>query len=76
MVNIIPKINVTTISLLKYDNTLRLKKLEFYLKINIVMFGGDNMSKDQYTFSENLKGEIILAVIIFFPLLFTITGIL
>jgi len=40
------------------------------------MYGGDNMSKDQYTFSENLKGEIILAVIIFFPLLFTITGIL
>ena len=34
------------------------------------------MSKDQYTFSENLKGELILAVLIFIPLLFTITGIL
>jgi len=34
------------------------------------------MSKDQYTFSENLKGELTLAVIIFIPLLFTITGIL
>ncbi len=34
------------------------------------------MSKDQYTFSESLKGELILAVLIFIPLLFTITGIL
>ena len=40
------------------------------------MYGGNNMSKDQYKFSENIKGEIILAVLIFFPLLFTITGIL
>ena len=40
------------------------------------MYGGDKMSKDLYTFSENLRGELILAVIIFFPLLFTITGIL
>ena len=40
------------------------------------MKGGDKMSKDQYKFSESLKGELILAVIIFFPLLFTITGIL
>ena len=34
------------------------------------------MSKDVYTFTESLKSEIILAVIIFFPLLFTITGII
>ena len=34
------------------------------------------MSKDQYTFTESLKSEIIFAVIIFFPLLFTITGII
>jgi len=34
------------------------------------------MSKDVYTFTESLKSEVILAVIIFFPLLFTITGII
>ena len=34
------------------------------------------MSKDQYTFSESLKSESILAVLLFIPLLFTITGII
>ena len=33
------------------------------------------MSNDKYTFSENLKGELILAILMFIPLLFTITGI-
>jgi hypothetical protein len=34
------------------------------------------MSKDEYTFTESFKSETILAEIIFFPLLFTITGII
>ena len=34
------------------------------------------MSKDEYTFNESLKSEAILAVVLFFPLLFTITGII
>jgi hypothetical protein len=42
----------------------------------MVYLGGINMSKDQYTFTEKLKGEVILAILIFIPLLFTITGIL
>jgi hypothetical protein len=42
----------------------------------MVYLGGINMSKDEYTFTENLRGEVILATLIFIPLLFTITGIL
>jgi len=34
------------------------------------------MSNDQYTFSEGLKSELALAILMFIPLLFTITGIL
>ena len=34
------------------------------------------MSKEEYTFTESLKSEAILAILLFFPLLFTITGIL
>ena len=34
------------------------------------------MSKNEYKFTESLKSETILAVILFFPLLFTITGII
>ena len=34
------------------------------------------MSKDVYTFTESLKSETILAVLLFIPLLFTITGIM
>ena len=33
------------------------------------------MSNDKYTFSESLKGELTLAILMFIPLLFTITGI-
>ena len=33
------------------------------------------MSNDKYTFSESLKGELTLALLMFIPLLFTITGI-
>jgi len=42
----------------------------------MVYLGGINMSKDEYTFAEKLKEEVILAILIFIPLLFTITGIL
>ena len=31
------------------------------------------MSNDQYTFTESLKSETILALLIFIPLLFTIS---
>lgn len=34
------------------------------------------MSNDQYNFSEGLKSELTLAILMFIPLLFTITGIL
>lgn len=34
------------------------------------------MNKDEYTFTETLKSETILAILIFIPLMFTITGIL
>ena len=34
------------------------------------------MSKDVYTFTESLKSEASLAVLLFIPLLFTITGII
>ncbi len=34
------------------------------------------MSKEKYTFTESLKSEAILAILIFIPLMFTITGIL
>ena len=34
------------------------------------------MSKDEYTFTESLKSEALLAVLLFIPLLFTITGII
>ena len=33
------------------------------------------MSKEEYKFTESFKSEVILALILFFPLLFTITGI-
>ena len=34
------------------------------------------MSEDEYTFTESLKSEATLAVVLFIPLLFTITGII
>ena len=34
------------------------------------------MSKEEYTFTESFKSETILAVLLFIPLLFTITGIM
>jgi len=32
------------------------------------------MANDKYTFSESVRSELILATIIFIPLLFTIIG--
>ncbi len=32
------------------------------------------MSNDNYTFSETLKSELYLALLMFIPLMFTITG--
>ena len=37
---------------------------------------GNFMNKGEYTFAETLKSEMILAILIFIPLMFTITGIL
>ena len=34
------------------------------------------MSKDKYNLTKSLKSETILAVLLFIPLLFTITGIM
>jgi len=32
------------------------------------------MKKEEYTFTEGWKSELILAFILFFPLMFTVTG--